>query len=952
MAASTGRSKRFLRVFFLLALGFGWIVAAPADGDEPVTHPVLLGKLDRFPDDVAKRLGVKSLEDIVDAGPSGSLISYAARDRFLQIWTISDHVKLGTMTVIAERSFATLAITRFLTIHDRVAVQANSGIGSEYAHTLDTKNERLFLEYGGGAISPDERFGFMVIDLKTFDDIDLELPKGFVRNTELVQAVFGIEYDETADRLVLLLAGLDNNPSSTFNTVTLVGWDNEHLTKSGQLPGTQPDILGPRLLRNCRRDPINGLVINPKLTPILIAPGPDLDSAEVPAPVKTWVTIPCYSTAFSVNDVLVRLDRETMFDPLSRDEKAMPAPAAIAHWDMDTTHGRMYLLNASTEVDAWVYEVASHSFIGIIEMSPKLETSPTSIALGVDEKSGRLYAYGGGNSLMIAEAAQDPVPQADLYDIGTPRESGQATIAVDPLRSRILLVRGSSGPDSWLKYYEWYAVPPATEPPPPVDPDSLTKQVAEVPGQTIAEYGGNATTYGVRVLLAAGISGVVPSNGSDLVGTLYANANSRCGFRDREIALGAIPTTTLGSTVGFAQAESVRLDDNSVKDFGKPSRCDLYFQYSGPAPGVFPQIARDNLFFASFFALLDQKLPAVAPSEDAFNGAVAPRSRWDYRAADCTTKDGRDQPGQNSSTFAGDTRVTCGGQDTISAVAEGGAMTGFLGNPQSPLPLKVGRASSETKVYLDPKDGLVSVAVSRVEGIQIGPVSIGFIENRARAMARGRTGTAKTDEYEPVFGAVRGPGITGCEIKCSFEEIITPINNALSGRAEIRTLRPDRRLRTGSPGGYEAGIIKADKQRDSDNSLTGDKSREVPALEIIVYNDNPIVGRARQLVQFAGVRADAHYGIQVFEEGVPCPECEPKPEPEIVIVDGEPQIVTVDRPVQVPGPLRRVVFPVIPGGYRMLLANPRAAGAMATVWLLLLSPAVVASRRARLRQLS
>ena len=48
---------------------------------------------------------------------------------------------------------------------------------------------------------------------------------------------------------------------------------------------------------------------------------------------------------------------------------------------------------------------------------------------------------------------------------------------------------------------------------------------------------------------------------------------------------------------------------------------------------------------------------------------------------------------------------------------------------------------------------------------------------------------------------------------------------------------------------------------------------EIPAFEMVVYNDNPRVGRARQVYQFAGVRADSHYGIQLAGVGEACPTC-------------------------------------------------------------------------------
>jgi hypothetical protein len=971
-ARARGTRRRVIQVALCILMALSWVLARPAIGENPVLQPEFVAKLSRYPTDIARKYKITDFPNQVDPqAPQGSLISNPALDVVYQLWTITNHPTLSDHTVIAERSLEDLRLRRSIVI-PRVIIRSNSSIGVEFVHTLDTRNQRMFLEFGHYALTPDPS-GLAVLDLKKFTFIEKEYPR-VVRVVEKFQAVFGLEYDEEADQLIVLAAGIDNNPSSAGNTLSLLGWKKTEFDTAGALPGP-PSMLGPRYVRNCRRDPIN-TVSSPRLTPIMIAKGPDLDSSALNPPVKTWIVFPCFSTAYSVNDVLIRISREGLFDPTAREEKAIPAPASIAHWSMDTKRGRMFLLNATQEVDAWVYEVASNAFIGLIEMSPKGDTSAASVALGVDEESGRLYGVGYGFGIMITEADQDPVPQADTYEIGAPRLASQAPIAVDPKRDRIIFLRGAGGPFTWVNDYELWRVPPPLPPQEQLDRDLLTSQVAEAPGQTTAEFGGIASAYGARFLLAGGIGGAVPSNGNDQTGSLYANANARCGFRNREIGLGVVPVTELSESIVNARAESIRLDDNSVKDFGQPSRCEGYYQYAGPVPQIFPQVLRDNLFFASMFGKLesirqttglDKQLEALGvakaikdltkidtsrSSEQHFNDATAPHTRWDYHPAFCAADYyPNDKPGQNSERFAGDTRVGCRKPGEVEAQAEGHA-TGVLGEPGSGLAFRIGRATSSTRVRLDPKDGLVSEATARLENVQIGPVTIGFIENTARSIAHGRTASARTDEFEPKIGLVRGGGITGCEIRCSLDELLPQLNNALAGRAEVRRTKPDLRLQKGTPGGFEAGIIKSDKQQASDNALTGDSSREVAALEVLVYNDNPMIGSARQLVQFAGVRATSNYGIKVIDAGTPCPDCEPAPFIPPPPPPEGPQIITIEKQ----GPVRTIIrrVPVVvsgPSGYKLLMANPRAAGAMATVWMLLLAPAVAFFRRRRLKTL-
>lgn len=978
MGETSTRVARFLRSarprrLFAVALIAGFVFTSPA---QAVNEPVKIGTLSRFPGDVAKKIGIASLKDNPYNGPHGSAVTSPELDRLYQIWSFSNHATLGSRIIVAERDMGNLRLMRIAQIPGRTAIYSNNNLsGTEWITTVDRRNHRLFMEFG----RPDfdvtsNQFGVVSLDLRSFRFVDKPFPPALARSTYKSQAIYGLEYDEQEDVLIAEAMAVDENFQIT-TAVEVLGWPGSVFNEPGVLPGP-PTMLGPRLLRACRQGAI-ATTSGIKVSPIMLADGPDLASTEVPQPIKRWVVIPCLTTPYSVNTALVRMERSTLFSPGGA-EQVIPSPAGVANWTKDDDRGRLYLLNAFRETDAWVYEVSSNSFIGLIELSPKGALAAQTTGIGVDALTGRLFAYGlhlneAGNksvsSIMISQAAQDPVPQADIYNVGGTRDA-DASLIIDGKRDRIMVIPrvsvGSSGPSAWADEYEIFAVPPPLPDNPDEDPDARTKQVREEPGKTTAEYGGSATAYGSRVLLAAGFTGIIPSNGNDSVGTAYKDVGVQCGLRDRELVLGGFAEARLASGgEPAALAEAVHMDDGTIQDFGKPSRCDLYYQYVGPLFNVGLEEIRKPYYFTSLMRVLDERIDAEAAEAlckqhlkdprcestwaERVDTTLSPATTWSYRPAECTSPDQKDTVGNNAEHFRGETFVDCKNERHVKARAEARA-DGVLGTEVAPVAVQIGRAYSATDVLLDAKRGLVSIASSRVENIVVGPITIGFIENRAEAFAKGRMGTAGTGVYRPQIGMVKGPGFTMCEIRCDLNAVIPQLNNALSGRAEFRALTPDARLKVGSPGGYEAGIIKSEKQSSSDNALVGDKSREVPALEIILYNDNPRLGRARQVIQLAGVRADAHYGIQVFDEGTLCgAECEPP----IIDLPPEPQIVETVVTVPGPGQTRTVTRPgriryAIPGGYRMLVANPRAAGGMLTVWLLLAAPFVIAGRRRRL----
>lgn len=922
------------------------ISVLPASGVEGVTQPVLRGYLDRYPADVAKRLGVDDLKAATqDFGlnAAGTVLFDPGLDRGYQLWTFRDLEQPSGMSVaVGEVDLATLTVGRLVKIPDRgLALPGPGTVGMEFLSTIDTKNHTLYLqtERGGGFMGAANRPEIAAIDLRSLTYTLNELP-GLIESGFGAATIFSLEFDEISDNLIILMPTMEGSPGLTANPVTIIGWPAAQFD-GGPLPGAG-GMLGPRVLRNCRRDPVNSVPLNTDISaPIMITRQPDIEDDLA---VKTWVFIPCMTTPVSANGAITRLNHATLFDRNASDERLIPAPPGVTNWAVDAKRGRMLLVNESEGSDGWVYEAATNSYIGVIQVSGSPAGRLT--GFGVDEATGRLYAFNLSNGLMIAEMGQDPIPQADTYRLN-PAGSGWP-IRLDMKRNRIFAVPGTS---ERADRYEIYEVPAARDFEVKSEPDSLTKQVKEEAGRTTAQYGGSATAYGVRSLLAGGMMGAIPNMGNDNIGRVIKEVNTRCGMKDREVVLAAIQQTELQNSGREAKASGAYLDNASVQDLERPSRCDIYNEVGLGFSLLGVEKAVETLQFSSLYGRMDETLPGPYPGQpergyaDFADETLGDDTKWEYQAATCSRS--RAVPGHNSDQLAGPTSVSCDRPGLVTAQSEGRARQDAIGT----LTVSVGRAYTETSVKLDGTKGMLSEASAVVENFKIGPVTIGYIENNATSFAKGRTGTAGTSEYRPIVAGVRGPGISGCELRCDIGAVIPMLNTALAGRAEFRTLRPDPVLRQGSPGGYQSGIIKSEKQRSSDNALVGDKSGEVPALEVIIYNDNPRLGRIRQLIQLAGVHVDSQYGIQLFDDGTPCPECAGLLGFADELGDdvfADPGSVDVEGVGDGSGPIMRLVRKVIGGiaeGIQVLLANPREAGVVATVWALLLGPYVVWRRR-------
>jgi hypothetical protein len=115
---------------------------------------------------------------------------------------------------------------------------------------------------------------------------------------------------------------------------------------------------------------------------------------------------------------------------------------------------------------------------------------------------------------------------------------------------------------------------------------------------------------------------------------------------------------------------------------------------------------------------------------------------------------------------------------------------------------------------------------------------------------------------------VRVGDIELCTVECHPDELVERLRGMGLGRVEFRSMsgRDDRLLR-GTPRGAQTAVQKSAARQASDRALMGDFRPEVPALEIVVYNDNSEFGKARQVYQFAGVASSAGYNIVPLPTG-------------------------------------------------------------------------------------
>jgi len=183
--------------------------------------------------------------------------------------------------------------------------------------------------------------------------------------------------------------------------------------------------------------------------------------------------------------------------------------------------------------------------------------------------------------------------------------------------------------------------------------------------------------------------------------------------------------------------------------------------------------------------------------------------------------------------------------------------------------------------------------------INLGPlqISIGSVEQTASAFAGGRSGSAGTTRTVIVSDIVITNGstsqhycngsVTGCASDSTqLQQALDALNQVAPTRFAVLAPPPDAPFGTGSngtpkgsPGGYTAAVTSSPAELFGDETFNGMSSVEasyLPALRLVIYQDSSSEV-AREIVDLAGVEADAHLGVQFDQSIIDNPPPPPPP---------------------------------------------------------------------------
>lgn len=292
--------------------------------------------------------------------------------------------------------------------------------------------------------------------------------------------------------------------------------------------------------------------------------------------------------------------------------------------------------------------------------------------------------------------------------------------------------------------------------------------------------------------------------------------------------------------------------------------------------------------------------------------------------------------------------------------------------------ISVGSVWSRTSSQRSPVDGTVTTAIAGAQDVSIGPLGIEIIQSVATTRAHGHTGTAQADLKRFWCNiTVNGePVIAGCVNPDSpqVKQFVDQLNQSVPRvQFSVPAANGEEGDGEGTPGGYQAVVFKDEPVQAADATVNDDTSQTVPALQAVVYNDGA-EGRSRVIAQFAGVRAEARYGI------IPLPSFTIPDPPEFMPTDFGPTLVpgTPGTPgVFVPATADEYGFVIrgaraeeialttandgrrrLPGGplaalggaLKWLVENPREFALLFAMWLVLGIPVYQTVRRRSFEQ--
>ncbi|TMC47810.1 MAG: hypothetical protein E6J14_14285 [Chloroflexi bacterium] len=655
--------------------------------------------------------------------------------------------------------------------------------------------------------------------------------------------------------------------------------------------------------------------------------------------------------------------------------QADPASGQALVWSNDS---------ANYGFAAFAYSLTTDTFVGAIA-SGGTDPSFALTAAGYNPVLGRVYIRT-VHALVTGDVRHRPLPGGTTYaalaDPYTTPNRSALLIAVDPTTSTLYIPDRTS--QSFLVYRD--TAPPTPEAA-PADPDAGTANIDEVPGKTAVNYAGAGNGYGARFELLGGpntqYANRDPFCQADVLGLGQGDAFRQC--------LGDVATTPgdrslIFSPVGLPDIGSVAFSPQEANADAQPAFIDRYTQAD----------LRGNTLTGSFgrvwTAQTGQPPPDPCnppPGQQPPSGCQLLPTPYDAISASKATAPSHcnDTGGAKQAITSGNTpyaaSATCsleGGVEASSSTGPGGAPPIVLGSDTTlPTIVSVSIGGSATKVITsrDPAKGLVTAATAKADNVTIfvdgvPQVLIGTVTTTADAYAHGRSGSASAT-FTRSFANVSAPTYQ-CTNDCKEAEVrkaIQAVFTQANINAQVYTPNPDATYVSGTPKGYQAVVSKDEALFLSDFSINHDRMDAAPALEIVIDNDGR-AGPSREVVEFAGVHAESHFGVfplpSVAGSATGTTSSGPSGLRSAVLPS-----VSADAgsaPKWIPGTAGGItaqphggvktapavsvnglgdVPALFRNGWQFLVNNPARAGLLAALWTLLLAPLYLAGRRGRLR---
>ena len=581
---------------------------------------------------------------------------------------------------------------------------------------------------------------------------------------------------------------------------------------------------------------------------------------------------------------------------------------------------------------AYVFDARAHLFRGMVASGGGNQTGSTDQPrqFGYDVSRGRFYMRN-AKALFVSDVRHQPLPPglpypelADTYTVDHPdRAEPHTVLGVDPVRH--LLYLPDYATSSFLVYRDDIPdTPPAT----PFNVDAATSDIPETAGKTAVTYSGSANAFGLHALSEGGLTRTAYGLMYGAEGNEGAGPFNCCPLDDqltpgdRDWYVGHVDNVALTNNGASADSAAMDLSDSATQQ-------DLHNHGVSGSGG------------------LDDQLGAAG---------VRP---WDH-ASQCQDFGGSAASPPPVSSDIGTSSVHCD-----QAQADVAADAAFSeGTDAAALSGIVGSYEAHADTERDPKLGEVThvVAVARHLTFPIpgAPVSIGEIRTEATTSAHGRPHTAAAVLERSIQGFV-SPSYT-CTADCDPARAADALTGAFqtAGILAVASAPPPDAayFPSGSPGGYQAVVTKDAATEVSERAVNDDPTDTVVGLQIVFFTDN-LEGRSRQILQFAGVHAESHYGIFAIDSGAGSTPTAGSP-----TVPTAPSGAASATSPPLAGPGQETAHTAAPSSPRtiveaiargmhdiwsLVVSNPRAAAALALTWLLLLTPVYLAIRRRSLR---